>query len=70
MREELPVDEVLGIVDDHHHDCLGHQVAGGLGHYAHVRVHQVADGLHLALELRVHAARAGRIRVLKVIVFS
>lgn len=61
MREELSVDEVLGVINDQHHDGLGDKVASGLGHDAHVRVHQVADGLHLPLQLRVHAARHGAV---------
>lgn len=56
MREELPIDKVFGVVDDHHHYSLGHEIAGCLGHNAHIRVHQVTNGLHLSLQLWVHAA--------------
>lgn len=56
MRQQLPIDEIFGIVDDHHHDSLRYEIPGGLGHNAHVRVNQVANGLHLTLELWIHAA--------------
>lgn len=68
MSQELPVDEVLGVVDDHHHDSLGHQVAGSLGNDAHVRVDQVAYRLYLPLELGVHAAGGLGIGALQVTV--
>lgn len=55
MRQQLSVDEILGIVDDQHHDGLGHQVTRSLGHDTHVRVYQVPDRLHLSLQLRIHA---------------
>lgn len=58
MCKQLPVNEIFGIINDHHHDRLGHEITCRLGHDTHVRVHQVPDGLHLPLQLRVHTARS------------
>lgn len=65
MREQLPVDEIFGVVDDHHHDRFGHQISRRLGHNAHVGIHQVADRFHLPLELGVHATSAGAVGTLE-----
>lgn len=70
MRQQFPVDEIFGVVDDHHHDGLRYEVTRRLRHDSHVGIHKITDRLHLTLQLRVHAARARCIRVLKQEIFN
>lgn len=65
MCKQLSVNEVFGIIDDHHHDGLGYEISRRLRHDAHVGVDQVPDGLHLPLKLRVHATCACAVRTLQ-----
>lgn len=56
MCQQFAVNKVLSIIDDQHHDSLGHHIASGLGYNLHVGIDQVAYRLHLTFQLRVQRA--------------
>lgn len=53
MRQQLAVDEILGIVNDEHHNSFRNHVTGSFGDDAHVRFDKIAYRLYLALQLRI-----------------